>query len=891
VSEANRPPVWAFGGGKGGVGKSLVCAAVATELAQRGRRVVALDLDLGAANLHTLLGVLHPPHTLDDFLSGRTTDLEAACVNTEIDGLRLISGAAAILRSAHPRPGEKRALAEAFIALDADALLIDLGAGTHYNTLDFFNLAGLGVAVTSPEPTSIQNAYAFLKAALFRRVEVGLRAYPWITELLVRAAQPRGEGRIESVRLLMEAIAERSQEAAADARTLLADFRGRLVVNQAGPREERRVLGALGVVSRRYLDLELTHAGTLPTDPEVPRAVRKLRPTLLAAPDCPFAEAVAQLVDSLLETDAPARPELLLTIPLPSLEVAPTPEPVEVVPTPAPAPVEPTPAPVEVVPTPLPVEVVPTPAPVPESVVPTPAPAEVVSTPAPVEVMPTPALVPESVVPTLAPVEVVPTPAPVEVEPTPAPVEVVPTPVPASVVPTPAPVEPTPAPVEPTPVPDAPALELEADDEPWRVVGADASTPPVESSADDEAMDRLVSASVAPVLLAEAAPQTPEPLPEQESGVAALADEDIDIEFVSDALGAALESVAGSMIDLEPSPPPVEPGEGRKLPETIPPVDLTDEAEPVDEVSDALGDVGFGPLAPAQPGVDVDADVEQAFGEMWDGPDEVPAPPVSVAVESLADLDLGEPDEPASLGSFGSAEIDHAFDSIALGPSDAEPGPPTVEPAPPRPPTAEVGLVERPKPLPDWARDPVPGLSSSVLAAMAEDGGGVETPIREFDPWGDVELASSVGLPAQPTPDPMPDAAGLGEWPPPGVRPFEAAREPGDPLRDPPTHDVVGYEEEVDTPDGRVHVQTTDLAPTYALIRTAVYTEGRLIGVDDQDYEDLLARDGVAIDPKLIPNRVQGRHRDVVTAISRGGLAALSWPEPPRAAGGGGLEQ
>jgi MinD-like ATPase involved in chromosome partitioning or flagellar assembly len=63
--------VLAFGGGKGGVGKSLVCSAVATALAQRGLSVVALDADLGAANLHTLLGLVHPSATLDDFFTGR----------------------------------------------------------------------------------------------------------------------------------------------------------------------------------------------------------------------------------------------------------------------------------------------------------------------------------------------------------------------------------------------------------------------------------------------------------------------------------------------------------------------------------------------------------------------------------------------------------------------------------------------------------------------------------------------------------------------------------------------------------------------------------------------------------------------------------------------------
>ena len=136
------PPIWAFGGGKGGVGKSLLCAAVGVELAQRHLQVVAIDADLGAANLHTLLGLIHPPRTLTEFFADPETTLSEVCIETDVSGLRLVSGAAALLRAAHPRAAEKRRLLAGLETLDADVILIDLGAGTHYNTLDFFNLAG-----------------------------------------------------------------------------------------------------------------------------------------------------------------------------------------------------------------------------------------------------------------------------------------------------------------------------------------------------------------------------------------------------------------------------------------------------------------------------------------------------------------------------------------------------------------------------------------------------------------------------------------------------------------------------------------------------------------------------------------------------------------------------
>lgn len=272
--------VWTFGGGKGGVGKSVICSCVGQSLARSGRRVVLLDADLGAANAHTLAGLRHPERTLDDFISGRVTDLEAICLPTPTPGLDIISGAAAILKSAQLRPTDKRRLADALLRLDVDVLLIDLGAGTHYTTLDFFNIGSHGLLVTGAEPTAIQNAYAFVKAALFRELERALHGTPIAADFLARAVSSQGAERLESVDALVTAMRAEDPDLADAAEEAIAAFRPRLIVNQAGPRDERRVSGALDVVCRRYLGLALERVATLPDDPAVHRAIRRIEPVL-----------------------------------------------------------------------------------------------------------------------------------------------------------------------------------------------------------------------------------------------------------------------------------------------------------------------------------------------------------------------------------------------------------------------------------------------------------------------------------------------------------------------------------------------------------------------------------------------------------------------------------
>src|SRR3954467_12307679 len=85
--------IWSVGGGKGGIGKSLLTASLGWQLAQLGKRVLLLDADLGGANLHTCLGIPNPERTLGDFIRRQVPKIEDVIVDTGIPGMQLISGA------------------------------------------------------------------------------------------------------------------------------------------------------------------------------------------------------------------------------------------------------------------------------------------------------------------------------------------------------------------------------------------------------------------------------------------------------------------------------------------------------------------------------------------------------------------------------------------------------------------------------------------------------------------------------------------------------------------------------------------------------------------------------------------------------------------------------
>ncbi len=160
----------AIGGGKGGVGKSLIAANLGIYLAQLGKRVVLIDADLGGANLHTFVGVERPMVTLGDFFDKRVARIEDCIVETPMKGLGLVSGEGDPLWAANPRPATKNRLINQIRELDVDYLICDLPPGSGFIALDFFLVAQVGILVMTPEPTSVENTFRFIKSAFLRRL-------------------------------------------------------------------------------------------------------------------------------------------------------------------------------------------------------------------------------------------------------------------------------------------------------------------------------------------------------------------------------------------------------------------------------------------------------------------------------------------------------------------------------------------------------------------------------------------------------------------------------------------------------------------------------------------------------------------------------------------------
>ena len=115
------------------------------------------------------------------------------CYQLIIKDLNFIPGDAEMVGIANVSSLQKKKLVKELTSLDADYIIIDLGAGSAFNTIDFFMLSTFGIIVATPEITSILNAYAFLKNSIFRLMQAGLKKYKEVNAIFSKHLIKGGE--------------------------------------------------------------------------------------------------------------------------------------------------------------------------------------------------------------------------------------------------------------------------------------------------------------------------------------------------------------------------------------------------------------------------------------------------------------------------------------------------------------------------------------------------------------------------------------------------------------------------------------------------------------------------------------------------------------------------
>jgi flagellar biosynthesis protein FlhG len=299
TEHAQRFEIWAFGGGKGGTGKSALATSVGFQLSRLGRRVVLVDADFGGANLHTCLGIAAPARSLLDLIRDGGAVADEYLAATPYPNLRLIGGR--LDEGGGSRPvGWASRLATALRALPVDIVIIDLGAGVSVDTIEMLNLAELKVMVSAPEPSSIENMVSVLRSLCLQRLVQRLPSNPARRRLLEVQA---GEGavRVRSVGDMLGELERIDPSLIGAARALMDEMAIALVANQVRDDADRNFGAQTVAVVRRHFGLPMSYAGFVHHDDAVWRTLRRGKMFMVEASRSRAAEDIRRLTRNLLQ--------------------------------------------------------------------------------------------------------------------------------------------------------------------------------------------------------------------------------------------------------------------------------------------------------------------------------------------------------------------------------------------------------------------------------------------------------------------------------------------------------------------------------------------------------------------------------------------------------------
>ncbi|MFI3257063.1 MAG: MinD/ParA family protein [Spirochaetales bacterium] len=238
--------------GKGGVGKTNLSVNMAIAYVQAGKKVILIDGDLGMANVNILIGVA-PKANLLDVMNNRYKMKDIVC-DTEY-GFQFVPGANGFSRIANLTEAELNSFSDEFMQLSsADIVIIDTGAGIAQSVLGLLTAADEIYVLTTPEPTSITDAYGIIKIIA--------------TEMM-------------------------------DNRPNL-----KLLVNRVHSSSEgKRVAEQIISIAKQFLNYEIDYLGFIYDDPVVSTSVLRQKPFIIAQPKAKCSVCIKHIVGRIEKTD------------------------------------------------------------------------------------------------------------------------------------------------------------------------------------------------------------------------------------------------------------------------------------------------------------------------------------------------------------------------------------------------------------------------------------------------------------------------------------------------------------------------------------------------------------------------------------------------------------
>jgi flagellar biosynthesis protein FlhG len=272
-------------------------------MALSGQKVILMDTDFGASNLHALLGIKNPAHGFQDFFNDEITNKQSLLIDTGISNLKFVSGAGDNPGSANIDSDKINTVISFIKSLDADTVLLDLGPGTNYNVIDFFNISTQNVVLTTPEMTSVMKTFSFVRSALFRRVSLEFQDNPDIQKMVDHSNPGSADIEAYTTGLLRDRFVKDFPEQLEQFNNIVKNFTPGLVVNRVRSKKDLKTGDNLLKLIRKFLEVKTTYLGYIIESDRIRDSVDEMIPFLIKDPQSKPSENLQQIIGALTNTD------------------------------------------------------------------------------------------------------------------------------------------------------------------------------------------------------------------------------------------------------------------------------------------------------------------------------------------------------------------------------------------------------------------------------------------------------------------------------------------------------------------------------------------------------------------------------------------------------------
>jgi len=289
--------IFAVAGGKGGVGKTVISASLGVGLAMMKKRVIIIDADLAGANLHAAVGIEKPSRTSYEFFRGDIQNLNDLLLDhPRFPNLQILSGTSGPLGMANLSAFQRLKFIQNIKNLNADFIIIDLGAGTDYSVLDFFVAADRGIVVANPDSLSVLDSYNFIKLALLKKISREIKGKFDGLTMMKQIAYTETHRTQMTMHKLVRQILMRDVDLGDKIVRVITEFRPLLLINMLAEAKDENMVLAIRAAAQELLAVNVAYLGSIRKDAKVGKALREMIPFIDYDSKSPASRDLANIV-------------------------------------------------------------------------------------------------------------------------------------------------------------------------------------------------------------------------------------------------------------------------------------------------------------------------------------------------------------------------------------------------------------------------------------------------------------------------------------------------------------------------------------------------------------------------------------------------------------------